>query len=188
MERTVQKVLGEVGEYYATTYLSEMGIRICRADKINWIGHSLLIKNSLKEFDCNNLHPLAQLCEKLLECNVNNRPCKDPNSIFYSFNPSPVTLLNFPNTGDDKFRYYCSINMTYLAILDKCKIVCKNNICPIKSYLRLIIIFTISTITTLRNSIWTTLLNTRSGRNYGMGIRAELIYLDSRMEIIIALK
>jgi hypothetical protein len=136
MEMTIQKVLGELGEYCATTYLDELGIRTCRADKINWIGHSLLIPDSLKEFDCNNLHRLAQLCEELLECNVNDRPCKDPNSIFYSFNPNPITLLNFPNTGDDKFRYYCAINMTYLAILDQCKSVCKIDICPIKSYLK----------------------------------------------------
>ena len=44
MEMTVQKVLGELGEYYATTYLNAMGIRTCRADKINWVGHSLLYK------------------------------------------------------------------------------------------------------------------------------------------------
>ena len=131
---TINQVLGKLGERFATTILAETGYKVCRADEIHEVGHSLLIRGSLNEFDCGNLHTLAQLCAELLVCEVRNRSCKNPRSVFYSFNPKP-DLIDYPNTGNRRFRHYCAYQMSYLVILDKCSAVCSHKVCPIKSYL-----------------------------------------------------
>ena len=137
MEISFQQVSGAIGEYYAAKTLIENGYSVCRADSINFLGHSLLNDASLKEFDCSELEKLSSLCRRFYKCQVDNYPCKNSVSEFFQFNRDPVPYFRFPSTGDNKFRFYCAINMTYIVTLDKCGLICEKSSCPIRSYLKI---------------------------------------------------
>jgi len=115
---TVPKVYGNLGEIFAIKQLSRDGYEVCRADRIDCLGHSLLTDESKKNFDCQNLFELSKLCKKHFKCRVENiiKPCEDRNSTFYKFNPNPSQY--FSPVNDGKFNYYCALKLSYTASLD----------------------------------------------------------------------
>ena len=137
MEISFQKMLGSIGEYYAVKTLTDKGYSVCRADNINFVGHSLLTDASLRELDCSEIEKLSGLCRRLYRCEVANYPCENSVSEFFQPNRDPIPYLRFPNTGDNKFRFYCAINMTYIVVLEKCRLICERKTCPIRSYLKI---------------------------------------------------
>jgi VRR-NUC domain len=134
MKISFQEIIGKIGEATAIRSLTESGYKVCRADAIDTVGHSLMFTESLTEFDCNNLSLLASLCLKHCYCEVKSKPCKTSPEEFFSFYARPEGP-NLPNFGDNRFRPYCAIKMSFMAILDKCGNECSVRNCSIKAYL-----------------------------------------------------
>ena len=118
--------------------LSEMDYKICRADGINTVGHTLMCSDTLREFDCPNLYLLSHLCAENFWCRVESQPCLNSSSNFYAFNLNAgdvETLINYHKMGRKGFRSDCAGKMSNIVILNKCGDKCKIKVCPIKSYL-----------------------------------------------------
>src|SRR6266850_722297 len=90
---TIADVLGDIGERAAVDWLGSQGYRVCRADVIEYIGHSLWIRDSLSECDCQRLTLLTGMCAQRPECGVPNVPCQNAASEFFTFNPTPPEFV-----------------------------------------------------------------------------------------------
>jgi len=137
---TIADVLGDIGERAAVDWLGSQGYRVCRADVIEYIGHSLWIRDSLSECDCQRLTLLTGMCAQRPECGVPNVPCQNAASEFFTFNPTPPKFV--PGyvlaEGDNRFRHhYCGMHLSYLAITGQCDATCDITPCFIKAYLQI---------------------------------------------------
>jgi hypothetical protein len=135
MEISIQEIIGKIGEATAIKKLTKMDFKICRADLINTVGHSLMLNDTLSEFDCANLYLLSYLCADYFRCVVKSQPCLNASAQFFALNMHHSSFIAYPNTGDNRFRYHCARSMSHVAILDKCGNACALKVCPIKSYL-----------------------------------------------------
>ena len=133
-EPNIKQIIGDLGEVYAADALRNQGYLLCRADRIGSVGHSLLGRESLQEWDCGGLRILAKMCRESFECDVDGTPCQN-SSRFYEFNPEPSDYFMDTADEDGRFKVHCAYKMSYLAILDECASLCDTRICPIKSYL-----------------------------------------------------
>lgn len=137
---TIADVLGDIGECAATDWLGKQGYRVCRADVIENIGHSLWIRDSLSECDCQRLTLLTGMCAERPKCGVPNVPCQNAANEFFAFNPSPPQFLPgfILAEGDNHFRHhYCGTHLSYLAITGQCDSTCDVAPCFIKAYLQI---------------------------------------------------
>jgi len=110
--------LGDLGEIFAIDYLFKEGFKFCRADKIDFLGHSLLSgENHI--FDCTvrELDELSKQCRETFMCSVENTPCKNKQADFLKFNPNAAKTCE--QGSDGNFSWFCAHKLSYAAILDE---------------------------------------------------------------------
>jgi len=109
--------LGDLGEVFAIDYLLKEGFTLCRADKIDFLGHSLVSgENSI--FDCTirELNELAKQCNETFMCSAEDAPCKSRKSDFFQFNPDAAKSC--APGSDGHFSCHCAHKLSYTAILE----------------------------------------------------------------------
>lgn len=117
---TIQKVLGDMGENFVQEHLSTHSDSYVRADGIDYLTLHLLRKDLNENFDYNigAIRSLTERCRNSSKCvrfDPSKRPClKDE---FYKKNYNAISALDWHDTGDDKFRYYCATKLSKLEIM-----------------------------------------------------------------------
>jgi len=116
MEISIQKIYGNIGEEVCRNYLSENMEEYTRSDSINFIGSSLLSSDFNSKFDVSDIKNITKFCQKSGYCDFskNEMPCQ--NKTFFNENYSAINLLNHKDTGDKKYRWYCSIRNTKIEL------------------------------------------------------------------------
>lgn len=116
MELTIQKVIGEIGELYCEQYLSENMDSFCRGDRFVFVGTSLIKRDFSSDFDISDFREIATLCAKSGYCEFSDKkkPCK--HNEFYEINENASRLLDFKDTGDNKYRWYCALRNTKVIL------------------------------------------------------------------------
>lgn len=116
MKISIQKIYGNIGEEVCQRHLAAHMDSHVRADEFNFIGSSLLKPEIKPSFDISDIREVSEKCRNSGYCEFvgNERPClKDD---FFTPNFEAVSLLNFKDTGDEKYRWYCAIRNTKLEI------------------------------------------------------------------------
>jgi len=117
-ELSISEIFGVIGERFTANYLSENMDFYVKADSVDYMGVHLLQSEFSQEFDFTNLYAATEKCRKSKYCMICNdqRPClKD---VFYQKNIGAITYADYPDTGDDKFRRYCSIRLTKSILME----------------------------------------------------------------------
>ncbi len=115
---SIQQIFGHIGEEVCESYFAENMDYYTRADEYNFLGSSFLKEQVNPKFDISNLEDIAARCRDSGYCGFSpsEMPCKK--SCFFEKNYNATSLLNFRDTGDDKYRWYCAIRNTKVE-LDK---------------------------------------------------------------------
>jgi hypothetical protein len=117
---TIQKVLGDIGENFVQKHLLAHSDSYVRADGINYLAEHLLREDLSEDFDYNigAIRSLTERCRNSSKCvrfDPSERPClKDD---FYEKNYNAISALDWHDTGDDKFRYYCATKLSKLEVM-----------------------------------------------------------------------
>lgn len=116
---TIQKVLGDIGESFVQKHLSINSDSSVRADAFEYLGLHLLRERIDEDFDYSSeaIRALTERCRNSSKCvrfDPRKRPClKDD---FYKKNYNAILSLDWHNTGDDKFRFYCANKLSKLEV------------------------------------------------------------------------
>lgn len=111
-----QKLLGILGEFYCETILSKTMDSYTRADKLNFIGTSYLHESCHNDFDYTNMPSVITRCQDSGYCEIEDdiKPCLTKD--FLKPNYDATDYIDYPDTGDNKFRPYCSVRHTKVEV------------------------------------------------------------------------
>jgi len=111
-EITKQKLYGILGEAFTEAHLKESMEKYTRADDIDHIGFSLLYRGKEKLFDFHDFTMASSFCREYGKCEIptSEKPCFHKE--FYCANHRDDWWVNFPYTGDNRYRPYCSVTST----------------------------------------------------------------------------